>query len=589
MDVDALIKLPQLLKRISDQLVDPDAKRHFAEEEIKLENTAKRIRREAHSDVLKDPLFEDEIKERAQQQYDRALKMFWDRVIPDTLEVLSMMDFEVVYEYMKELPAINAAIRNDALSWKRRLILEYPEYWLLNCTEEGGLREESIAQLLADSKKGSGPRSRHPTREDAMYLLYQKARRLSRYINRVSSGEIAAAKQHLDSYWVIPIPVPEYDKVTAVGGAFVLSYVTKIPKVGGPSVAVLHIFDARTKSVSTIENTAPRGYHRAPKVVVGIEYALIHWKDEKLMNIVDLSDPAWLFPEPIHLVENMETTRLKSSLPMDRLSFVDYIVNDDNEAEDLRYEITIKKFKHWLKHNRNFELSGYADWRSVPLLGASVLHPLDSRAYGAILFNPWLPKDYIVNGVFTPQSKIKQANFANSYERPLIYEQKWNKQFTILTDGVTVRRVVKRDSNSLYSVSAAKMSEQYHTDTIIVEDHSNEMRNYGAMLQFTVENDDNVNSKKQRFSVCGNYVCRLLPMEGLVMIYDLWAWYRQNQSTPEEQNYPLLSAPDIPPMSPLCDQCGATATGACSECRTRYYCSTQCQDLDRTSHQCQTK
>lgn len=578
----------RLLQELERGILEISAKRRFVERRSSLEQKVKRIRRQAGQDELTDSRYAQEIRQRAGMMMEEAVAMFWKEMMPEVIEYLASIDFDRAYQYMVALPVINNELRNNDEYWRRRLILEYPHYFMLSCIETGELKDWVVDNLLSQAVAGSGPRSRRPTAKDALYLLYQKARRLTRYINRVASGEIKASNLNLDSYQEIDFPVPDGNRTISENGRFVVSYEGLIGRETGLPTAMLTIFDMAWMQSVVITGPAPDGGILIPRVEIGGEYALLHWKSIQEINVINLSTRKWLFPAPANLQNGLQFSgaRLEGILPTDQ---VEFSVTQDNDT--VGHALEIVALNEWvtdMQRGNNWPLEEYGKWRGFNLPGRSVLIPDNSTPdpeFKMVLSNPWLSKPIKVRGAFDINSKIERANFRNSYERPILYEKVWGA-FNVLTDGLTVRPAEPYDYIAEYSIEVPTAPNTSYAGQIMLRDRSDDMRNYGAAVLFTLKNNPGWSMAGQIVTVYANYICVVVPNESKIMVFDLWDWYRSNQGSEPERRFPLLGAEvlESPPL--LCARCETQpAKGTCSDCQSTPYCSENCQRLDQEKHQ----
>lgn len=574
----------RVLREIANQIVDLSNKRHVEQEVETFENAAKRIRVKAEEDVRKEPERASEIERDAERDYSEILMMLWNEIKEEMVATLAEMDFDKVYEYTFKLPMVNQTLRDDGMFWRRRLILEYPDYWMLNTWEDGRIKPHIVEQLLADTIIGSGPRSRNATVIDAPYLLYQKARRLTRYISRVASTETTALTRTVQPSAIIPFE-SSVGKL-AGGGPFVVVFqaVKREPENPDGYTAIVEIFDMRTQGVSTMRKALGNERGKLPRVSVGQEFVLFHWKENRSMNVINLSVKEWLFPTNISLREGMANLKLKKLFPNDMLQFVSRFVDVVGRIQTTSFEIPLSKFREWLA-DRGRPMDDLHDWRRAQLPGRSIVEPKGPGSQAMVLKNPWLPGVFSLKARFTPERRVVRSNLANSYERPILFEQRWNEEYNILTDGTNIRRAEKYDEQPLYSISAMGAGVSNDRDHILLEDRRNEMRTYGAMLSLHMELEGDWFKQMQEFFVYGNFICRLMPAEARVVVYDLWNWYKANRGSDAEKIHPLISAPSFATTTPKCDLCGTEAAGVCSVCKRVNYCSAKCQARARKTHQ----
>lgn len=623
-----------LLKHYADQLVNLDAKRRLNSLRESSEQQSKRIRREAAEQIATHPENFVEIEKQEYEQLQRVYKSFWDAIAPEMLEWFSKQDFHVVYLYMKEIWPLNEILRNDIASWRQRLILEYPDYWLVNAQgQTGNLRESTVQELLSDATQGSGPRSRPPTEQDAMYLLYQKARRLTRFISkaaasgslnrkglpRITAREVAVERQPM-------VEEVQFHKALFSGRHFVtvLGTVDESDDPDVPDRWTMRIvwFDlGRRQSYRTEDTILPATISGLGDVQIGENALIFRWnlnEQDEHINVFNLNSGQWIFDNPV-IVGAALRGHDTSIVLVTRANEVVLLERDQDDYQE--YSMLLTEFIAWVRGDMANPPAQH-DNGDLALRNGLIPAPaevfLQSRSAGGErwleIFGRWIPRTKFPDDVSTVFGEIVSLNFHNSYTRPVLMRYGPRQDYTqaggpYITDGVVIRRaepgkkLLNRDEETP-PPSAAHSLQRYdlvlnvkniyddHTTNLyklLLRDRSDEINSNSAMMRLDLEPPTQELALSEMalsaIGVIANYVVFFVPMAGRVLIYDLWDLYKLHRETKEEREHPLLSKPlVVEHKRALCNLCSSPANGVCSECKRVSYCSAKCAADDLGEH-----
>lgn len=583
-----------LLKRYADQLEDLEAKKKVTSERDNYEQKAKRIRRDANAEMAAHPENAAAIVKQEEDLLQEAYQAFWQHTGPEMLEWFSTLDFEVVYPYMKEIWPLNELLRNHDPSWRQRLSLEYPDYWMLNKDGETGLlSERSVQELLEDTTKGSGPRSRAPTRADSLYLLYQKARRLTRFINKRANGELkgnAAASPPLD-YQDLDLEIESdiFPTIVDCGRHVAAVQFFLVGDEDEPASSVVQVswIDLAKRETFNTGRVDIGDLLELPTQLYGGEGALLlRWKyaASEHVNVLNLNSGKWSFPAPVDITLGLRQFNASFS-SMNRVNIVKIEVPDEDGDVEV-FDVMLKEFVGWIK--RGMKTSPVAD---LQLDGRQTIFPgdviLEEQDDGSVyVFGRWVPRKRLPdNG--NMRGEFVRFNFNNSYQYPLLhrYGPKGND---FLTDMRTLRKAEKGNQLPRYEAYRHQSITGVYFGGIVLLDRSDEMRSPGAMTAIKLDSPDQVAHGlfTENNFVFGNLICRVFPDSGRVFLYDLWSLYKLTRSDPVERERPLLSKP-VAVRKALCNSCSAPATGVCANCKRISYCSAECMSRDLEEHMVQ--
>jgi hypothetical protein len=625
-----------LLRRYADQLVSQDAKRRLSLLQEESEQKAKRIRRDAEQEIAAHPERAAEIQEKHYQHLQDLYRVFWQSVAPEMLAWFSQQDFHVVYSYMKEIWPLNEILRNHMPSWRQRLVLEYPDYWLVHAQgQTGNLRESTIQDLLNEAKQGSGPRSRLPSEQDAMYLLYQKARRLTRFLSKaaadgtmidrdlpgISPQEVAVVRQ---------IPEARQYETLLSGGRHTVLVVSKLHQADDddePDDRLINIvwFDlGRRQSYSTGDVLLPKSISSVPSVTLGENALLLRWNEDEeteRINVFNLNTGEWIFRKPVLVGASLNDHETKI-LGMSRANVV-YLKlrdEDDDDGDDEEFgpfPMLLSELIAWIKSGMQSppDVEEESNGNEVLALRTGIMaFPaevfLDPSLTGKFeIFGRWVPRAPLKGMQQQEGMEIVDFNFQNSYARPLLMRYGPKSSYTrtggiYLTDGINVRLGEKGDVLSpeeimdpppaehlrRYEVNLDTVrGERFDMSKVLLRDRSDEIHSSSAMLRLKLEPPvQEIPPQALRLmgvSVMANYIVQFLPLDGRVLIYDLWDLYKTHRESEEEREYPLLSKPlVVKHKKALCNVCSAPARGVCSDCKQISYCSAQCAKDDLGEH-----
>lgn len=583
-----------LLKRYADAIVDLDARQKVASRREHYEQKVKRIRMDAEAEIAAHAADAKAIVEKREQLLQDAYRTYWHHMGTEMLEWFATQDFDVVYGYMKEIWPLNELLRNHDPSWRQRLSLEYPDYWMLNKDGESGLlSENSVQELLEDTVKGSGPRSRVPTRADSMYLLYQKARRLTRFINKRANGELtgsAAASPPLNyQEFDLDIELDVESRIVNCGRhiAMVQFFLVGDEDEEGRSVIQVSWIDLAKREVFNTGRVEVGDVLELPTQIYGGEGALLlrwFYTDSDRVNVLNLNTGKWSFPAPVDITRGLRESNARFS-SMNRTNIIK-IKAPDEYGDDEPFSVMLKEFVRWIKSGMetspvaNLQLDG----RQTVFPGDVILEEQDD---GSIyIFGRWVPRRHLPdNG--NMHGEFVRLNFNNSYQRPLLQRYGPNGD-DFLTDMRTIRRAEKGSLLPRYEAYKNQSITGTYFGGIVLLDRSDEMRFPGAMTTVNLNLPDifaRGNFTDQYF-VFGNLVCQVFPAFGRVFLYDLWSLYKLTRSDPVEREQPLLSKP-VAVRKALCNSCSAPAAGVCSTCKRISYCSAECMDKDLEEHMIQ--
>lgn len=203
----------KLVRELSEHFEsDPNAttKRQInllQEETAIIQSEAKRIRKSISEETLARPEKELQILEQAEITYSNLLEKAWKALeIGGVVRLFKYLDFNHVYPYMEAIPPLNVYIRKNEEFWKRRVLLEYPRYWdVYVSASTHQMHKHALDALLRETKPSSTRMTMGaPTASDGFYLLYQKARKLTRFLSRVSNVELRANLKPIFDY-TIPV------------------------------------------------------------------------------------------------------------------------------------------------------------------------------------------------------------------------------------------------------------------------------------------------------------------------------------------------------------------------------------------------
>lgn len=570
----------------SSEQVSAGNKRKVSETRSAYEQAAKRLRDSPETEAGK------------QLGLSALQFQFWSTVMPRLREFFSVLDFSEVAPFMEAIPFVNEAMRNDTDAWRQRIILEYPQYWDLYADEIDSKRlsEFSISELLSDARRGSSPRSREPNRNEANYLLYQKARRLSRFTQRVATDEKFASSVTVQMPFLHePIRFSNQHFLPYGNGCFIYSpeYTREEapPDSAEPPHSWIHlrIFDLQQRQVRTSERThsivsrfpgRPGWYDDATLRDNG-QYVLVKWPHNgvSMINLVNLRSGAWMFNTPLGVIDHtlpatnrFFVTSLGGLTESNRLR-LDIVrrIRRDSDGDDeagqdnpvlpddgvlyytVTYEVQVSLRKliefanqGGLKGGRPL-LREYADKPSKYDLhnGLVVQASPIGRDFAEITHYALPDPVSIMIDKYIHISQAKQSNFHISYDQPLIYVTE-RQDGPVVSDGVESRTRGEWRSEAVpYSVQWLPGDKQ--NAFIELEDNSDYITWGTGKIRFKVPWALTVPGTRERAYVFANWIVVVRPVGRVgklhteLRLLDMWEWYRANRDNQTDQMRPLVS------------------------------------------------
>lgn len=602
----------ELLSRYTDEAEDLNSKRKVSSAYSDYEQEAKRIRKDAEERVVMHPENTTDIQKEMERNLEAAYKAFWDYVGGEMLAWFSTQDFHIVYRYMKEIWPLNNLLREHEASWRQRLVLEYPEFWLLNGDNNiGKLSQSAVHALLSETAQGSGPRSRPATEADAMYLLYQKARRLTRYIfKKATEGKkmfwpVWAPRQskkmplqHSDLE--LPFSLDTYEIVNS--GPYIVVYAITKERDDGEDKLELYWIDMSRKSAfvsghMVVENEPSLAIH----VDVGEGWLFVSWSislKKFYINALRLENGEWFFPRPVNIGPKLEQNGLsfernEQGTMMSRVNVLALTTYPIPDSDEPQLHMSLEKLLEWVTAGMVEPIEKYSFELETLVFPGQVR--VSKRWFrGVFVEGKWIFPNYRLPIPPAGPLHVYRLNFHNSYERPVLARARWTNGLEYLSDYNIARKLESNLPPTRYFIESDPES-HLANDTLLLEDHSDEMRAPSALVAVTLATPTWMREvtglavpnrlrmrtpPRSHIFVYANYIYRVLPTAGMALSYDLWDKYKQSRTQPKERNRPLFSQPHLS----TCSVCSAPASGVCSDCQVTNYCSAQCMNKDRANH-----
>lgn len=580
---------------------DPVLLKKLRRERKKYEQSVKRIRADYDGKIAEDVAHAEELEREAQDTIGRVSKAYWEHVFSRKylLYDLERMDFPKVSSFMEAIPELNAALRMNADFWKRRIILEYPEYWDPN----GVLRSDE--SLIPQAKAGLTRRTMgEPTERDEYYLIYQKARRMTQFLRKLAAYQLANPEAELPNIGTFLTEKFLSSGVTVPSmGPYIL---TKIEPVGFEDQWRLDIMDPMRSSGlgRTVRLTAPGWIDprsTALEVHQGTNYAVAVFSNRNSaaitgIHVVDLTTGERITQHPFPL-----DSRQPRFVSIDRYDVLTFHLRKP-KWEDLptTFKLTVGKFLEWTKE----EWFDYGDLQDKTQVAAGTQIELTRGTESGSKEKSVVWKLDFTNERWFRGEPLRVApanrnidvphvvasNLRNSYERPAITVdlegfEDGKTPYLIesglapLTDGIRWQDRVSLDPRIQYVVT---LESEY---VVAVQDQSDLMRP-PEQTQFRLRLGTKVQNRGASKPSAFIYADRLVIRNfDYIQIYNLWDFFRSTLP-PSEQEKPLIneSMTSQTDFDKLCTVCSNTATGACSICRTTKYCSAECMENDKSLH-----
>jgi len=114
---------------------------------------------------------------------------FWKIIAEEVADDMWGLNMDKIAAYMEAVPLLAHALKQATLLWKRKLILEYPEYWEKE-TENGTLKKGVLEELQSQTHKSTTSLGEEVKLVSGFYLLYQKARALAVHLDKLAVGRV---------------------------------------------------------------------------------------------------------------------------------------------------------------------------------------------------------------------------------------------------------------------------------------------------------------------------------------------------------------------------------------------------------------
>lgn len=576
-----------LLQKYADsEQVSEGNKRKVSESRSTYEQAAKRLRDSPETEAGK------------QLGLSELQFQFWSTAMPRLRDFFSVLDFSEVASFMEAIPFVNEAMRNDTDAWRQRIILEYPQYWDLyaNTINNKQLSEIAIAELLKDARKGSSRRSREPNRNEANYLLYQKARRLSRFVQRMTTDESFAASMTAGMPSLYdPIRFSMQTDVPYGNGRFIYTpeYTRDEPEPGveGPphSWIRFRIFDLQRREMRNSEKTHSIvvQYPDRPEWIdnPGIrdngQYVMTRWSREgaTVINLLNLHSGQWMFNAPLGVIDHMlpATNRFFSTILSGLtnanrllLTIVRRIRRDndgDEEAgqddpvlpgDDQLYYTVVYELEVSLESLIKFANQGGLEGERPRLKEYAEKEKKYDLYNGLVLQASSIGRDFVeITHYALPKpvpilidkyihiSQAKQSNFHNSYEAPLIYVTE-RQDGEVVSDGVESRTRGNWRAETVPYYAEWVLSNG-HSTFIELQDSSDYITWGTGKIRFKLPWALASPGTRERVYAFANWIVvfRLTGSTGKfhteVRVLDMWEWYRYNRDNMQDKIHPLVS------------------------------------------------
>ncbi len=463
---------------------------------------------------------------------------FWKIIAEEVADDMWGLNMDRIAAYMEAVPLLAHALKQTSLLWKRKLILEYPEYWEKE-TVNGQLKKGVLKELQEQTHKSTTRLGEEVKLVSGFYLLYQKARALAVHLDKLAIGRVkqkenlrlvkrervnthlAAGEQHQleDSGWT----VVDFGSDTAI------SYL----------------------NLATGENTVFR-----PRIDIGnIEYRVLVARgiliigdgpnQNLLFDEMLCYENRWRTPAPI-VVTGARGMLLRRVLDNGSLDFIAPAIPGVAVRKMLAIPIDVL-FEMAGQHNGVLTMDQLRDrFSSALLYGLDIqlgsgLRIMDSDR-GILITHSDL--DLTVVGwpnsnendiVFVNQ--IVKSNLAVSHQRPFVYQQYADESF--VTDSNSIRSKDRRSSKDYWITSDRFDPEDPYMNSVLFWSQANLFR-YGRTVFKLLLSEEELLGVQEPIKHARKFANLLYvwisPVE--VFVYDLFQLYSDAQ---EDRKHPLIS------------------------------------------------
>ncbi len=504
-------KLVRKISRLLDNSPVPVVKRKLdflQEQTAELQSEAKRIRQSVSEETRARPEEEIAIAEQALQDYQRAVLRTWEILVAGRIIVLfSYVDFHVVYPYMEALPYLFHYLRKNKQFWQRRVLLEYPRYWdhyVNNNSFE--IHPSLLKSLLAESVQSwTSMTTGAPDASDAFYLLYQKARRLTRFLSKLGNGEVKLEDRVLEPIATLSVPIGT-------------KYLHNPQYVVGLDELNVTVTDMVSRRVSTTTFTR-RSKHSVLSFHMGHQCFIIYeWnaaEDRAAVLVMFLNDAEFTTKKPKFLPHRLYFDNLNEHDVVYLVEEPESSDIDDSDFSSIIRRVSARNLAKWTVGNTTLVGSYMTNYKTLAPEIDIAFAPEGRYVVRHPAFTGPDPIEMMFDGPDTDHlrenSWMVRLDFANNYARPFLFVKR------LLSNGQ--RYIALRGDIELKSMYGAGIR---HGNTLWIEDQSDPMRHlptaFSVQLSLDVETMPTI-------AFSGNILWEMDPTTGVTSFYDLWQLY----------------------------------------------------------------